>query len=228
MAAIDITALRAHLDPLLAWSYTGGFDGLNCTFFAYRAAGPSVALVFPVRPERFPVATVQEVVHLWDPDASAIMVETNLRTAQGRTPMLLIDILAHTHANNGHAVQEQYAFAVERSVYGREMLGEQLPVANPGDSLIPLAAIPRLDLAEYTDPGPRLLVPDDARPSGGAEAAVVDAAMRRRIATDVEALNRWATTPRPLPRVAVVGGPAEVELRAANGLRRDVATLHVR
>lgn len=212
MTGIEAQDLRRTLHPLLAWSYSGGRDGIRHTFSLHRTGRPSVALLFEPRPERFPVAALQEAVYAFDPDAVAICAETNLRVGADSRRALLVDVLTRTHVT-GTATQDQYAFAVETSPLGIVGLGESIPTAGASDSLLPLAAVPRTDLSEVADRGAALTVP-----AGAEAAAPADAESRKRLVVELGALRGLATRPRPLPQVVLLGRPAELDLYAANGL----------
>lgn len=228
MSGIDPQALHRTLQPLLTWSYTDDREGIGHVFLLHRAALPTVALLFAERPERFPVAALQEAVYAFDPDAVGIVAETSLRETgpgadAGPRRVLLADVLTRAHIA-GQAVQDQHAFAVEpaAAVEDPPTLGQRVPTGGASDSLMPLAAVPRTDLSEVPDPEAQLVVPDTAR-----AAAPTDAEGRRRLVLEVAALRGLATRPRPLPQVALLGSRPQVELYTANGLDPAIATIPV-
>lgn len=202
-----IRRLRDVAERLLRWGHANG-GMLSPTFLALREDQPDVAIEFAVRPEKFPEATLQEVVYGLDPAAVAIAVEGTITAASEKHEALVLSVLTGSGPAD-RAEQNVYAWEVITSALGVPSLGAELPVQGRSSNLLPLASVPRGDLAEVRDPLEHFVQPD------GQELGPTE---RKRISLDVGAINRWAQIPEPARRVAVIGTAFQLEILQRNGL----------
>lgn len=202
-----IRRLRDVAEQLLRWGHANG-GMLSPTFLALREDQPDVAIEFAVRPEKFPEATLQEVVYGLDPAAVAIAVEGTITAASEKHEALVLSVLTGSGPAD-RAEQNVHAWEVITSALGVPSLGAELPVQGRSSNLLPLASVPRGDLAEVRDPQEHFVQPE------GQELGPTE---RKRISLDVGAINRWAQIPDPARRVAVIGTAFQLEVLQRNGL----------
>ena len=203
----SIRRLRDVAEQLLRWGHANG-GMLSPTFLALREDQPDVAIEFAVRPEKFPEATLQEVVYGLDPAAVAIAVEGTITAASEKHEALVLSVLTGSGPAD-RAEQNVHAWEVITSALGVPSLGVELPVQGRSSNLLPLASVPRGDLAEVRDPQEHFVQPE------GQELGPTE---RKRISLDVGAINRWAQIPDPARRVAVIGTAFQLEVLQRNGL----------
>lgn len=209
----DNERLFAVANRLLRWGHANG-GMLSPTFIALRDGLPDVAIEFAVRPEKFPEATLQEVVYGLDPAAVAIAVEGTITTETAKHDALVLSVLSGSNEPD----QSIHAWEVVTSALGVPRLGASLPVQGSTANLLPLAQVPRGNLDEVRDPGDHFVHP------AGEE---IDLAGRKRTSLDVGAINRWAQLTEPARRVAVLGNAAQLELLQRNGLLPPVNVIEV-
>ena len=215
----DTERLFAVANRLLRWGHANG-GMLSPTFIALRDDLPDVAIEFAVRPEQFPEATLQEVVYGLDPAAVAIAVEGTITADTAKHKALVLSVLSGSDAGGAQASASQsiHAWEVVTSALGVPGLGAKLPVQGSTANLLPLAQVPRGDLAEVRDPAEHFVHPADEE---------IDLAGRKRTSLDVGAINRWAQAPEPARRVAVLGTASQLELLQSNGLLPPVSIVEV-
>lgn len=221
MAEPDTRRLRDLAEQLLRWGHANG-GMLSPTFLALRDELPDVAIEFAVRPEKFPEATLQEVVYGLDPAAVAIAVEGTITTKSTSTrekhDALVLSVLAGSGPDDDTAAQTVHAWAVITSALGVPSLGAELPVQQNSSNLMPLAGVPRGNLDEVRDPADQFVQPD------GEE---LGATARKRTSLDVGAINLWAQAREPARRVAVIGTAFQLELLQRNGLLPPTSVIEV-
>lgn len=211
-----VRRLRDIAEQLLRWGHAiGGM--LSPTFLALRDEQPDVAIEFAVRPEKFPEATLQEVVYGLDPAAVAIAVEGTITAESERHEALVLSVLTGSGPSD-QAEQNVYAWEVTTSALGVPSLGAELPVQGRSSNLLPLASVPRGDLASVRDPQEHFVQPD------GDELGPTE---RKRISLDVGAINRWSQIPEPARRVAVIGTAFQLELLQRNGLLPPTSVIEI-
>lgn len=206
--AVDTRHLFDVAQRLLRWGHANG-GMLSPTFLAVRDGLPDVAIEFAVRPEKFPQATLQEVVYGLDPSAVAIVVEGTITTESVKHNALVLSVLSGSGSNAGEASQTIHAWEIVPSALGVPGLGAALPVQGNSTDLLPLAQVPRGNLDEVRDPAEHFVHP---------EGEEIDLAGRKRTSLDVGAINRWAQITEPARRVAVIGTASQLELLQRNGL----------
>lgn len=211
-----VRRLRDIAEQLLRWGHANG-GMLSPTFLALRDEQPDVAIEFAVRPEKFPEATLQEVVYGLDPDAVAIAVEGTITAESERHEALVLSVLTGSGPSD-QAEQNVYAWEVTTSALGVPSLGAELPVQGRSSNLLPLASVPRGDLASVRDPQEHFVQPD------GDELGPTE---RKRISLDVGAINRWSQIPEPARRVAVIGTAFQLELLKRNGLLPPTSVIEI-
>lgn len=218
---IDPSRVRALAQELLRWGHAHG-GALGPTFWALRDGRPSVAIEFSVRPEHFPQATVQEIVHGLDPAAVGVLVEGTVSRADRRPALLAncLDLAPLPGGGRGTPSQRGLAWEITVSPLGVPAAVRALEVRSTSENLLSLARIPRAGLDDVPDPAEHFV------PREGAERPSPEE--RRRVSLDVGALNRWAREDSPARRVVVLGTAGELELLQRNGLLPPVATIEVR
>lgn len=211
-----VRRLRGVAEQLLRWGHAHG-GMLSPTFLALREGQPDVAIEFAVRPEKFPEATLQEVVYGLDPAAVGIAVEGTITASSKKHEALVLSVLTGSGPAD-RAEQNVHAWEVTTSALGVPSLGAELTVQGRSSNLLPLASVPRGDLAEVRDPQEHFVQPDgeDLGPDE-----------RKRVSLDVGAINRWAQVPEPARRIAVIGTPFQLELLQRNGLLPPTAVIEI-
>ena len=211
-----VRRLRDVAEQLLRWGHANG-GMLSPTFLALREEQPDVAIEFAVRPEKFPEATLQEVVYGLDPAAVAIAVEGTITAGSEKHDALVLSVLTGSGPDD-RAEQNVHAWEVTTSALGVPSLGAELPVQGRSSNLLPLANVPRGDLAEVRDPQDHFVQPD------GEDLGPIE---RKRISLDVGAINRWAQIPEPARRVAVIGTAFQLEILQRNGLLPPTSVIEI-